>query len=176
MPQLTILITPPWVLATGATSHLRPTWRTEWTSSHLAHHVKRAPTWVQWINIICDFILPFIFIFFTLISQSQILSMKNEIMSLSWEFKKMYINCFAFSGIHTQHTSLVAQRLKHPPAMWETWVRSLGWEDSLEKETATHTPVFLPGKSHGQRSLVGYSPRGSEESDTTERLHILNIL
>ena len=33
------------------------------------------------------------------------------------------------------------------------------------------TPVLLPGKSHGQRSLVGYSPRGHNESDTTERLH-----
>ena len=33
------------------------------------------------------------------------------------------------------------------------------------------TPVFLPGKSHGRRSLVGHSPRGRKESDTTERLH-----
>ena len=33
------------------------------------------------------------------------------------------------------------------------------------------TPVFLPGESHGQRSLVGYSPWGRKESDTTERLH-----
>ena len=33
------------------------------------------------------------------------------------------------------------------------------------------TPVLLPGKSHGQRSLVGYSPWGHKESDTTERLH-----
>ena len=33
------------------------------------------------------------------------------------------------------------------------------------------TPVFLPGKSHGQRSLVGYSPWGRKESDTTERLN-----
>ena len=33
------------------------------------------------------------------------------------------------------------------------------------------TPVLLPGKSHGQRSLVGYSPWGREESDTTKRLH-----
>ena len=32
-------------------------------------------------------------------------------------------------------------------------------------------PVFLPGEFHGQRSLVGYSPRGRKESDTTERLH-----
>ena len=33
------------------------------------------------------------------------------------------------------------------------------------------TPVLLPGKSHGRRSLVGYSPWGRKESDTTERLH-----
>ena len=33
------------------------------------------------------------------------------------------------------------------------------------------TPVFLPGESHGQRSLVGYSPWGCKESDTTEQLH-----
>ena len=39
----------------------------------------------------------------------------------------------------------------------ETRVRSLGLEDPLEKELAP-TPVFLPGKFHGQRSLVGYSP------------------
>ena len=39
----------------------------------------------------------------------------------------------------------------------ETWVGSLGGEDPLEEEMAT-TPVFLPGKPHGQRSLVGYSP------------------
>ena len=33
------------------------------------------------------------------------------------------------------------------------------------------TPVFLPGESHGQRSLAGYSPRSRKQSDTTERLH-----
>ena len=33
------------------------------------------------------------------------------------------------------------------------------------------TPVFLPGESHGWRNLMGYSPRGRKESDTTERLH-----
>jgi len=37
------------------------------------------------------------------------------------------------------------------------------------------TPVFLPGESHGQRSLIGYSPRGRKESDTTERLHSLTL-
>ena len=38
--------------------------------------------------------------------------------------------------------SLVAQRLKHLPAMQETWVRYLGWEDALEKETATHSSIL----------------------------------
>ena len=39
------------------------------------------------------------------------------------------------------------------------WVQSLGWEDALEKETAT-TPVFLPGNNCGQKNLVGYNPWG----------------
>ena len=65
--------------------------------------------------------------------------------------------------------SLVAQRLKHLRGMLETWVRSLGWEDPLEKEMAT-IPVFLPGEFHGQRSLTGYSPWCWKESDTTKRL------
>ena len=38
--------------------------------------------------------------------------------------------------------SLVAQRLKHLPPMWETWVRSLDWEDPLEKEMATHSSIL----------------------------------
>ena len=38
--------------------------------------------------------------------------------------------------------SLVAQRVKHLPAMWETWVRSLGWEDPLVKEMATHSSIL----------------------------------
>ena len=68
--------------------------------------------------------------------------------------------------------SQVVQRLKHLPSMQESWVRSLDWEDSLEKEIATHSSI-LAWKSHEQRSLVGYTPRGSKESDTTERLHFL---
>ena len=64
--------------------------------------------------------------------------------------------------------SLVTQMVKHLPTMQETQVRSLGWEDPLEKEMATHSSI-LPGKSHGQRTLVGYNP--CKESDTTERLH-----
>ena len=50
-------------------------------------------------------------------------------------------------------------------------VQSLGQEDPLEKEMAT--PIFLPGESHGQRSLAGYSPWGRKELDTTEGLYSL---
>ena len=75
--------------------------------------------------------------------------------------------------IKNQLASLVAQMVKHLPAMQETWVQSLGWEDPLEKEMQP-TPVLLPGKSYGWRSLVGYSPWGRKESDTTEQLHIIN--
>jgi len=67
--------------------------------------------------------------------------------------------------------SLVAQTVKRLHAMQETWVRSLGWEDPLEKEMATHSRIFLPRKFHGWRSLVGYRPWGRKELDTTERLH-----
>ena len=66
--------------------------------------------------------------------------------------------------------SLVAQRLKRLPAIQETWVPSLGREDPWRRKWQP-TPIFLPGESHGWRSLVGYSPRGHKESDTTERPH-----
>ena len=45
------------------------------------------------------------------------------------------------------------------------WVGKISWRRKWQS-----TPVFLPGESHGRRSLVGYSPRARKESDTTERL------
>ena len=60
----------------------------------------------------------------------------------------------------------MAQSVKSPPAMWEASVRSLGQEDPLEKEMATHSSILawrIPW-----RSLVGYSPWGHKESDTTK--------
>ena len=62
---------------------------------------------------------------------------------------------------------LVAQMVKNPPAMQETWVRSLGWGDPLEEGLATHFSI-LAWRIHGQRSLVGYNPSGRKELDTTE--------
>ena len=65
--------------------------------------------------------------------------------------------------------SFGAQIVKNLPTMQETWIQSLGQEDPLEKEWQP-TPVFLPGESHGQRSLAGYSPWGRKELDMTEWL------
>ena len=52
----------------------------------------------------------------------------------------------------------------------ETWVQSPGQEGPLEEEMAA-MPVFLPGESHGQRSLAGCSPGGHKESDVSEQAH-----
>ena len=56
--------------------------------------------------------------------------------------------------------------LKTLPTMQETWVRSLGQEDPLEEERATHSSI-LAWRIHGQRSPAGYSPRDQKESDMT---------
>ena len=55
--------------------------------------------------------------------------------------------------------------------MKEMWVQSMSQEDPWRIKWQP-TPGFLPGKSHGQRSLVGYSPQGQKESDMTEQLSI----
>ena len=60
----------------------------------------------------------------------------------------------------------MAQLVKNPPAMLETWVPSLGWEEPLEKETATASRTW-PGEFHGL-----YSPGGCKKLDTTERLSL----
>ena len=70
-----------------------------------------------------------------------------------------------FLPLHVGQTFLVAQTVKHLPTMWETWVRSLGWEDPLEKEMATHSSTLVwkiprteePGRLQSMGSqTVGY--------------------
>ena len=67
----------------------------------------------------------------------------------------------------TENTSLVAQTVTNLPAMEETWFQPLGQEYLLEKGWLP-TLVFLPGESHGQRSLGGSV--GSQRVDMTEQL------
>ena len=61
--------------------------------------------------------------------------------------------------ITTFKSVMVVQMVKNPPAMQETQVQSLGWKSPWRRAWQP-TAVFLPGESHGQRSLVGYSPWG----------------
>ena len=62
---------------------------------------------------------------------------------------------------------MVAQMVKNLPGMQETQVRSLDWENPLEKGMAYHS---LPGKFHGGKSLAGYSLGGDKELDTNKQL------
>ena len=73
-----------------------------------------------------------------------------------------------WGGGADQGACLVAQMVKNLPVMQETClhprVGKLPWRRKWQP-----TAAFLPGESHGQRSLAGYSPRGRKESDTTEQ-------
>ena len=55
---------------------------------------------------------------------------------------------------------------QNPPAMQDTWVRSLGWENPLEKGMVTHYGTIVR-ESHGERNLMVCSPQGHTESDMT---------
>ena len=57
-------------------------------------------------------------------------------------FTLYYVGKFNFIEVYFLWASLVAQLVKNPPAMRETWVRSLGWEDPLEKRKATHSSIL----------------------------------
>ena len=62
----------------------------------------------------------------------------------------------------------MAQSVKNPPAMQETWVPFLGWEDPLDGRTWQPTPALLPGESPWTEEPGGLQPMGHKESDTTE--------
>ena len=68
-------------------------------------------------------------------------------------------------------TSLVAQMVKRLSTMWETQVRSLGQEDSLENEMATHSSTLAWKIPWMEEPGTGYCPWVGKESDTTEQLN-----
>ena len=72
---------------------------------------------------------------------------KNPLLSDSWwaggSFQKASCGCITEFSVGTKKKKSVSKNLvKNPPAMWETWVRSLGWEDPLEKRKATHSSIL----------------------------------
>ena len=62
----------------------------------------------------------------------------------------------------------MAQTIKNPPLMWETWVRPLGWGDPLEEGMATHSSILVWRISTDRRRLAGHSPCGHKEMEWTE--------
>ena len=74
------------------------------------------------------------------------------------------------SGLSISGASLVVQMVKNPPAMWETWVQPLGWEDPPGGGHGNPLQYSCLENPHGLRSLEGYSPWGCKELDTTEQL------
>ena len=100
-----------------------------------------------------DFLKPSLYIWKFLVQYCQ---------SLAWRILRITLLA---AGI-----SLVAQMIENLTAMQETWVLVPGSGRSLGEGEWLLTPVFLPGESHKQRNLVGYSPWGCQESHMTEQL------
>ena len=95
----------------------------------------------------------------------------------SWWPVSHYWRCGCHKGITIQPTgnfvvyrgaSLVAQTVENLPAIQETQVHSLSWEDPLEKEMAIHSSILATPEFHRQRSLAGYSPWCCKEWDVTD--------
>ena len=85
----------------------------------------------------------------------------------TWGFKKK-IGFLTEKVIKPKfQASLVAQLIKNPPAVWETWVQSPSWEDPLEKGSRRRHTDFRPGEFYGL-----YSPWGHKECDTTEQISL----
>ena len=92
-----------------------------------------------------------------------------------YSYNNLYTHIYS-SIIHSNQASQVALVVKDPSAnagdvrRWgfDPWVRKISWRRKWQP-----TPVSLPGKCHGQRSLVGYSPWGCKKSDMTEHARII---
>ena len=90
---------------------------------------------------------------------------------LTYKFRNTHTHVLYNARLHISRASRLAQIVKNLSAMWEIWfspwVRKIPWRMAWQS-----TPVFLAGQSREQKSLVGYSPWGLEEWDTTERLRL----
>ena len=85
-------------------------------------------------------------------------------------FLKLFCSQQCLGSDYCAHVfSLVAQTVKNLPAMWETWVRSLGWEDPLEELMATHSSI-LAWNLPMDRGIWQATVHGVAEFDTTEQV------
>ena len=78
-----------------------------------------------------------------------------------WEIQEKVMQYGLLSWLSGKESTCRCRRHRFDP-----WLRKIPWNRKWQP-----TPVFLLGKSHGQRSLAGYSPWGCKESDTTGQLH-----
>ena len=98
----------------------------------------------------------------------------------SWPRNQTRISCIAgrfftiWARVNKRRASLVALSVKNLPAMWETQVWFLGWEDPLEEGMANHSSILVWRIPVDQRSLAGCSPWYRKEPGTTERLSTHN--
>ena len=107
-----------------------------------------------------SFLIPWRFTYHnTCHSQSLIFFLKLRPFPLNSDLCKGRNRLLFGSNSSANWASLVVQPIKNLPAMQETRVPSLGWEDPWRRECQP-TPVFLPEKFHGQRNLAGCSPGG----------------
>ena len=74
---------------------------------------------------------------------------------VTWAFLPFWLSLGTRQRKWASQVVLVVKNLPAMQEIQEMWVQSLGWEDPLEESMETHS-IFLPGESHGQRSLVGY--------------------
>ena len=88
-----------------------------------------------------------------------------------YHFKVLFFQ-LAYNNSLQSGTSLVVQRVKRLPTVWETRIRSLGQDDPLEKEMATHSSI-LAWRIPWMEELCGQQSTDCKESDTTERFHFL---
>ena len=98
--------------------------------------------------------------------QHSIIPQNSQIGNRLFSFTKYFYfseNKNSLSDYLQYHTGFSDDLVKNLPGMLETWVQSLGWEDSLEEGMATHCME----NPHEQIGLVGYSPWGCKEQDTT---------
>ena len=98
-------------------------------------------------------------------------------LEIPWRRERLPTPVFWPREFHRRYSpwaSLVVPSVKHLPAMrrpgFDPWVGKILWRRKWQP-----TPVLLPGKPHGWRSMVGYSPWGRKESDMTERLHFTSL-
>ena len=94
-----------------------------------------------------------------------ILTFVSKVMSLLFNMLSRFVIAFLPWWVRWWRVCLQCGRPGFNP-----WVRKISWRRKWQP-----TPVFLPGKSHGCRNLVGYSPWGRKESDMTEQLHFLSF-